>query len=82
VQDALFGPPIVGSPERAEWEKARDRRAQEREDRRLLCPPTRRPLPNHAEVASHARHSGISRHADTRSQAAQAASSRWPGRTP
>jgi len=30
VQDALFGPPIVGSPERAEWEKARDRRARER----------------------------------------------------
>jgi hypothetical protein len=34
VQDALFGPPIVGSPERAEWEAARDRRAREREGRR------------------------------------------------
>jgi hypothetical protein len=33
VQDALFGPPTVGSPERAEWEAARDRRASQRESR-------------------------------------------------
>jgi len=31
VQDALFSPPIIGSPERDEWEAARDRRARERE---------------------------------------------------
>jgi hypothetical protein len=33
VQDALFGPSMVGSPERAAWEAARDRRAREREGR-------------------------------------------------
>jgi hypothetical protein len=29
VQDALFGPPIIGTPEREEWEAARERRRRE-----------------------------------------------------
>ncbi len=29
VQDALFGPPFVGSPERNQWEAARERRIRE-----------------------------------------------------
>lgn len=29
VQDAVSGPPIAGSPDRAEWETARGRRAGE-----------------------------------------------------
>lgn len=33
VQDALFGPPIIGTRERAEWEAVRDRKAQERAGR-------------------------------------------------
>jgi hypothetical protein len=31
VQDALFGPPYLGSAERQRWEAARDRRSRERE---------------------------------------------------
>lgn len=29
VQDALFGPPITGTPERAKWEQLRERRRQD-----------------------------------------------------
>jgi hypothetical protein len=31
VQDALFGPPYLGSLERERWEAARDQRSRERE---------------------------------------------------
>jgi hypothetical protein len=29
VQDALFGPPILGTPERQRWEAAREQRQRE-----------------------------------------------------
>jgi hypothetical protein len=29
VQDALFGPPILGTPEREQWDRAREQRRRE-----------------------------------------------------
>jgi hypothetical protein len=29
VQDALFGPPILGTPERQQWEDAREQKRRE-----------------------------------------------------
>jgi hypothetical protein len=32
VQDALFGPPILGTPEREHWDRAREQRRREVDD--------------------------------------------------
>jgi len=56
VQDALFGPPILGTPERAQWDMAREQRRRQLACQRAIKTPHPATWHGHTSPASPAPH--------------------------